>query len=104
MDVSCPQPLPSSGSSPSLRASGSASPEEEFGGEGLVFKALCARRQLWAVNSAWFCSEKVQSCHWQHFSIKARAGNLLAWRAVLLGSRSCGRKDSLWSTPTVKKK
>lgn len=101
MDVSCPRPLPSSCSSLSPRALGNASPEEEFGGEGLVLKVLCVRHQLRAVNSAWFCSEKVQSCHWQHLSIKARAGNLLAQRAVLLGSRSCGRKVSLWSTPTA---
>lgn len=54
---------------------GSSSPEEEFGDEGRVFKVLCVRRQLRAVNSAWFCSEKAQSCHQQPFSIKARAGN-----------------------------
>lgn len=77
-----------------LPASGSASPKKEFGGKGLVFKVLCVRCQPGVVNSAWsLCSEKVQSCHWQHFSIKARAGNLLAWRAGLLGAAAVGGKS-----------
>lgn len=58
-----------------------------------MFTVLCVRCQPGAVNSVWFCSEKVQSYHWQHFSIKARAGNLLAWRAGLLGAAAVGGKS-----------
>lgn len=60
--------------------------------QGTLFTVLCVRCQPGAVNTAWFCSEKVQSYHWWHFSSEARAGNLLAWRAGLLGAAAVGGK------------
>lgn len=98
----CPAPGPCPPPAPC--AWGSASPEEELGGEGVVLKVLCVRRQLGAVNSAWFCSEKAQSCHWQRFSIEAKAGNRLARSAVLPGGRGRGGRGSLEHSHCIKKK
>lgn len=57
-----------------LPASGSASPKEQFGGKGLVFKVLCVRFQPGAVNSV---------CGFAQRKYRATAGSVFPLRQGL---------------------